>query len=879
MAAPVFEGASFNGGSGTSRVVNVPAGTTDGDQLLLIASCDLGASQNVTFSVSSAWDELLPLTRSSVSAAGANLQVWTKVADSEPSSYTVTLSTSRGAIAAIVRVSGQDLEDAFDAISIVPFSDGTEAKIPSITTETNDCLVIGLSSWDESKTWNGVAPAGWSVGYNADHTTVGVSHDQAGVYKTQATAGATGVGQLELSAASPHVSAAIAIRPPQGSEPDPVEIDLGVVAETSTVNPLVDLSPSTGELKLIAESGTVNPLVDLSPELITLGLVFENGTANELSAEAPPLEATLGLVAETGAPQKLVDDSPAPPRLMLIGSGSVQNASTSVTPPAVEGAKAGDVGYIWLISKNPNAGTQPSAPSGWGTVVNAVVGTGTPGNNNGPMRIQVFKRVAQSDDEFDSMPTITRGGDTGAAMAAAAQVWRNTAGGEIEEATSSGTSFATDGNFLATLTPQIQFAADEDVLVTLGATTNTLSIPPSFSSASGVTLTQFVNDGANLNSNQGHQFESLLRTYEAAGAVTTNVVLSGTQFGQPSTGGAVAMRLRGAEPDFDAIDLGLVTESGTPPALSGRSSGSLAGAITEAGTAQPLSGRLSATLGLVTETGTVNPMGIPIILGAITEAGDLNPLGGRLVGEIGIASEAGTTHALAGWAAGSLGSISETSALFPLGGVAPGVLGLIVESGTPNLLAGRLTGTLGVTAETGTSLALSGHAAGALGLILETGTPGVVIGRASGALGMAAESGAALALSGTAAGTLGLAAEASSLHALAGQAAGSIGIVTGSSTAFPVFGQSPAFLGLITETSELYRIRGAGPPIVLGLVLESGELAAVEGVLHGVLGSAVETSRLLSLVREYPYVLPQKVLKVVVNARALRLKIPRTPWS
>lgn len=208
MAVAVQTSTKTNWSSGDGTL-NVPTGTVDGDILLLFVGGDMSASEDHTYLVSG-FTSLLADTRSHASNAGVDLQGFYRVASSEPASYTVDINSDNLSGAIMVRIDGQDTSDAFDASVITGFDDGTEAKIPSITTTVANTIVIGAVSWDQSKTQT-TLPTGWT---EIQHVDVS-GYDLSVIYKAYAATGATGVAQYDLSSASPHVAGAVAVQPPQ----------------------------------------------------------------------------------------------------------------------------------------------------------------------------------------------------------------------------------------------------------------------------------------------------------------------------------------------------------------------------------------------------------------------------------------------------------------------------------------------------------------------------------------------------------------------------------------------------------------------------------------------------------------------------------------
>lgn len=198
---------NWSTGNGT---LTKPTGVVDGDLLILAVGGDLAASEDITYTVPAGFTQLLANTRSHATNAGTNLQVWYRIASSEPANYTITPSANNLTGASMLRIDGHDGTDPFDVSSITGFDNSTEPKIPSITTTVNDCLIIGIVEWDQSKTLTTI-PSGWTAQYHIDVSGL----DQHCIYKTLATAGATGDAQYDVSAAAPYVSAAISVQPPQ----------------------------------------------------------------------------------------------------------------------------------------------------------------------------------------------------------------------------------------------------------------------------------------------------------------------------------------------------------------------------------------------------------------------------------------------------------------------------------------------------------------------------------------------------------------------------------------------------------------------------------------------------------------------------------------
>ena len=210
MAVAIQTSTKTNWSSGDGTIT-VPTGTVDGDLLLLFIGGDMAASEDHTYTVTG-WTVLLVDTRSHASNAGVDHTVLYRIAASEPANYTIDIDSDNLTGAVMLRIDGFQSGDPFDISSITAFDDSTEAKIPSITTSVDNCLIIGGGNWDQSKTITSL-PSGWTQREHVDVSGL----DLNVIYKTLASAGASGVAQYDLSAAAPYVSSAIAVQPPAGA--------------------------------------------------------------------------------------------------------------------------------------------------------------------------------------------------------------------------------------------------------------------------------------------------------------------------------------------------------------------------------------------------------------------------------------------------------------------------------------------------------------------------------------------------------------------------------------------------------------------------------------------------------------------------------------
>ncbi len=206
-ATPAVRSSSSGSVSTGALSLTKPAGTVNGDLLIMTASADLSAAEIVTYTVDSSWTPLLPLTRSDPSSAGSNLQAWYKLANSEPAGYTITPDHNNLIGGSVVRIDGHNPASPINVSSVTASPTG-EAATPAATTSVNNALVLRLLSWDQSKTVN-AAPAGHTNIYHVDVN----GHDNWGGHKTQATAGSTGPAQFDLSAGAPYVGLTVGVAP------------------------------------------------------------------------------------------------------------------------------------------------------------------------------------------------------------------------------------------------------------------------------------------------------------------------------------------------------------------------------------------------------------------------------------------------------------------------------------------------------------------------------------------------------------------------------------------------------------------------------------------------------------------------------------------
>lgn len=175
--------------AGTSLVGNKPSGTADGDLLLAHLSI---ASSAVTVTPPTGWTLLREFTNSVGAPQG---QVYAKIAASEGSTWTWTLSASREATVITHAYSPSTgtwsaWEEAVLAINVASNSASTSAAFNALACPALDGVQVGFVGWGRGES-SVTQPSGWTA---AGYVDSGGS---------TAAATAAGGGYLVLSAAAP----------------------------------------------------------------------------------------------------------------------------------------------------------------------------------------------------------------------------------------------------------------------------------------------------------------------------------------------------------------------------------------------------------------------------------------------------------------------------------------------------------------------------------------------------------------------------------------------------------------------------------------------------------------------------------------------------
>lgn len=211
MAAPVIElsTAYIADSTGTSHVVNVPAGLSSGELLFAVVS----PGQTASVTADAAFTEL-----NFASATQLRQGLYYLTADgTEPSTYTFTFSTANRAVITMYRISGWDSATAVKLAGPDRITGSATPAGPSITTETNDSLVLHIiTTRGGARTFT--PPSGTT---EEQDNEAGAANDagvaQGVASEVVATAGPTGATTWTISSSTDSYTSAIALEPTTGA--------------------------------------------------------------------------------------------------------------------------------------------------------------------------------------------------------------------------------------------------------------------------------------------------------------------------------------------------------------------------------------------------------------------------------------------------------------------------------------------------------------------------------------------------------------------------------------------------------------------------------------------------------------------------------------
>lgn len=141
-------------GGTTSLACSAPAGLADGD--VLVAGVIVGHPATVT--EPSGWSLVYSSGGIGTGPPDRQVLVYTKVAASEPGSWTWTISTTTGAVIEVVALTGRDPTAVPDDEAGQVNASSSSVTAPSITTTVDACDLVGIFGADGSRTFT--APGG-----------------------------------------------------------------------------------------------------------------------------------------------------------------------------------------------------------------------------------------------------------------------------------------------------------------------------------------------------------------------------------------------------------------------------------------------------------------------------------------------------------------------------------------------------------------------------------------------------------------------------------------------------------------------------------------------------------------------------------------------
>jgi cellulose synthase/poly-beta-1,6-N-acetylglucosamine synthase-like glycosyltransferase/CheY-like chemotaxis protein len=211
---------AVSGAAGSnSLTVNVPAGTQNGDFMIATVSVRDVGSGALMGTPAAGWTALRPM----MDGGWTRVYMYTRVASSEPASYTWTFNIKTRATAAIVGYSGVDTANPVDLDAFTTQPSWTDTYVtPNITTTVADAMIVATFSVGTATSGLSIVqPTGMAERYdlNGGNSQIQLQESADAI---QASAGAT--GQKTATASSSGLQGAgvahiMALRPAGGSGP------------------------------------------------------------------------------------------------------------------------------------------------------------------------------------------------------------------------------------------------------------------------------------------------------------------------------------------------------------------------------------------------------------------------------------------------------------------------------------------------------------------------------------------------------------------------------------------------------------------------------------------------------------------------------------
>lgn len=201
MAIAYRASATASNSSSSTVVINKPTGTVDGDVMICIINAN---TSSTTITPPAGWTLIRSLTTPFITA---NASTYYKVASSEGSSYTFTLSSSQRNSGIISSFSGADNSSPINVEDGQTNANATSTA-PSITTTVDNCMLIYVSGYDDGASYTYTPPTGYT---EAIETGAAAACELA--YLIKATAGSTGSVDGTISGAVSNAAFHIALAP------------------------------------------------------------------------------------------------------------------------------------------------------------------------------------------------------------------------------------------------------------------------------------------------------------------------------------------------------------------------------------------------------------------------------------------------------------------------------------------------------------------------------------------------------------------------------------------------------------------------------------------------------------------------------------------
>lgn len=204
-----FATGTKTGGTGLNLTINVPAGTTDGDCMLAFVLTGTAT----TAATQASWTTLDSQT------GGPTVKSFSRIASSEPASYTFTVVDAQASIGGIVTYSGShattpvNQHAAFNRLTST-----TNVSATTVTPSVDACMIvfIGGSGAGASMT----PPSGYTERVDVDNGGGGLNIEFAELLQTTATA--TGTVTATNNASANTQATVVAIAPAAvGANPYP----------------------------------------------------------------------------------------------------------------------------------------------------------------------------------------------------------------------------------------------------------------------------------------------------------------------------------------------------------------------------------------------------------------------------------------------------------------------------------------------------------------------------------------------------------------------------------------------------------------------------------------------------------------------------------